>query len=180
MFLFVANSLATSIEVIFHDFRTFGVRYLGLNVLFTLLFIISFLCFFHPERDSWDPLMSFAGLYLYLAVLARIVAWRRASRGDSTHSFYSGAPWIMSRDNGAFELRIKLWFEPIMSSCISLFLLDLNRPLGIYLIIATACLWIVRVHSAITIRARVLDMNDAVADQEIVTDQFRHMRRDSF
>ncbi len=179
MLVLVTNGLALSVEVFLHNFKTFGVRYVGMQGIVPVLFIPLYLSFFLPQHDP-RPMFCFLGAYLLLIAFSRFSAFRRAARGDSTHSYYSGTPWIMGQNSRISEVAIKNYIEPLLAGVVAFLLLDYNLPLAIYLLIAISCLFAMNLQATMTMRGRVMDMNDAVAEQEIVAEQFRNMRRDNF
>lgn len=180
------NGLALSVEVFLHDFRSFGVRYVGLQGIVPVIFVPVLVSFFLPERGPISPehdptlLLCLLGIYLLLIAFARLSAFRRAATGDSTHSYYSGAPWIMGRNCRIPEVTLKAYLEPLLVAGLAFLLLDYNEPLAIYLLIAVSCLFAMNLQATMSMRGRVMDMNDAVAEQEIVAEQFRNMRHDNF
>ncbi len=169
---------ALSIEVFLH--RHFGARYIGFQGLVATALIGVFIVFCGDHGHDPRPMILFLVAYLVLVACARLDAFRRTMRGDKTHSRYSGTPWLIKPNARLSEITIKKFVEPIVVLGIAALISDYNQPLAAYLIVAVSCLVGSNLRAAMWMRGRVMDMNDAVADQEQVAQQFRDMRGDHF
>ena len=106
---FIVDAWAISVEVFLR--REFGWNYIGAKGAAVILLVPAFLLLW-PEHDP-RPLSWFLFIYLIMCAVARAQAWRRRSRSDANHSFYSGWPWAMTVFRGCSEVTVKQWFEPL-------------------------------------------------------------------
>jgi hypothetical protein len=175
---FLARTCATSVEVMLH--KRLGDRYLGLNAAAVLL-LIPMYSLFWPGYDL-RPLMWFLLVYLAAVVIARLDILTRNRNGTRIHRFYSGFPRCMSSRSKISELHCKRYVEPLLTALAGLGLYHLQgeRPLGVYLMIAAACLFISVTISEIQFEQRAAAMNDQVIEQEYVAERFREMQGNRF
>ncbi|MCE9592333.1 MAG: hypothetical protein K8S99_17650 [Planctomycetes bacterium] len=173
--VFFARSLAVSVEVFLR--RGFGERYIGLQAAVAMPIILFFGVFF-PEDDP-GPMLWFLLAYLVMCVRARIDGFRRRRRGElRSHSFYNGWPRL-ARVNPKFtESQVKRKTEPLLVLAVGYLVWQLNRPLGMYLILSAAALFLVAVLTERYERARAMDMNDAVIEQHRLAERFRELNDD--
>ncbi len=173
---FVAESWAVSVEVFLR--REFGWNYIGAKGAAVLLLIPMFMLLW-PEHDL-RPLLWFLVAYLAMCAVARAQAWRRRSRGDANHSFYSGWPLLMGIFRGCSEVTVKQWFEPLLVGTVAFVIGENNVPLAAYLLGAAVCLFMSVFTREQSVRQRAAAMNDAVMEQEIIAERFREMRGEQF
>jgi hypothetical protein len=172
--LFVARSLATSVEVFLHDSRTFGERYFGLQAAAAMLIIFLFPAF--SPREDPTPLYLFLGAYLVMWAAARSAAVKRRAKGElGEHSYYTGRPRLMGKSR---ETTVKGVIEPLVVWITGAFCLEFSPLLGGYLIVAGVGLLISVQTTLATERRRLLDMHDAYMEQRRVAEEWRRMRRD--
>jgi hypothetical protein len=174
---FVVRTWATSVEVLLH--KRVGDRYLGLQAAAVLLLIPIYSMFW--QGYNVGPLMWFLLVYLGAVAVARLNVVTRKRNGIRIHSFYTGFPRCMNKRTKMTELRCKQYFEPlyVASAGLGLYLLG-EQPLGAYLMIAGACLYISVTMAAIQFDQRAAAMNDQVIEQEYVAERFREMRGGQF
>ena len=174
--LFLARSLAATVEVFLHDVGTFGERYLGPQAAAGLVLIFVFPAF--SKGDDPTPMLVLLCTYVFMCVGVRAgIVKRRRLGGPQPHSFYSGRPHLMrlfGRRVG--EAKIKAVAEPILVWLAGVFLMPVSESLGSYLLLAGFGLVIsinVTLHSE---RQRALDMHDAFMEQRELAERFRKMR----
>jgi hypothetical protein len=173
----LARIFATSVEVLFH--KQVGDRYLGLNAAAVLL-LIPIYSVFWPGHDL-RPLMGFLLVYLGAVAIARLDVVKRKRNGMRIHSLYSGYPRYMNGRTKLTELQCKQYFEPLITAIAGAGLyVQGEQPLGAYLMIAGACLFISVTMAQLQFEQRAKAMNDQVIEQEFVADRFREMRGDQF
>lgn len=174
---FVARAWATSIEVLFH--KRVGDRYLGLNAAAVLLLIPIYSLFW--QGYDLRPLMWFLVVYLGAVVVARLGVVARKRNGVRIHSFYSGYPRFMNDRTKFSEVQFKKCLEPIVSAVFGAGLyVQGEQPLGAYLMIAGACLFITVSMAELQFNQRAMALNDQVIEQEYVAERFREMRGGQF
>jgi hypothetical protein len=170
--VFVCRALACSLEVFLHEPSSFGVRYLGMQVLGAagIMFLYPVLC---PQQDPM-PLVLYLMCFVGACVVIRIRTLLRNARGGTLeHSYYSGRPWLLRWAPDTAETKIKAGAEPLIVCFIGLMVLSQSQPLGSYLLLAALSLF-VSVNAGIGFdRTRMLDMNDAMLDQRRVLDELR-------
>jgi hypothetical protein len=177
--LFVARALAVSVEVFLHDPTTFGARYLGPQVLVTLLVMLCFPALW-PGADP-EPMRWFLGLFLVLcgAAQAAIASRRRRGKPDP-HSYYNGVPLLLKlprpRWSKVTEEDVKGYQEPAVVGLVGVLLIEANRPLSVYLMLAAVAMFLMeRVAQRVT-RNRLLDLQDAQLEQRSLVERFRKQR----
>ena len=171
---FVVQAWATSLEVFLH--RQFGERYLGVQAA-AILILVPVYCLAWPRYDL-QPMMAFLLFYLLLCVVHRIGGVARRLRGLHCHSYYTGWPHLMLFLRRSNEVTVKRFVEPLVVLGIGCWIRDGNPPLGTYLIGGSLCVFLAVTLSEQESRQRALDLNDAVIDQQDVTERFRTMRGD--
>ncbi len=167
------RTAATSLEVFFH--KRVGDRYLGLNAAAVLLLIPIYSLFW--QGYDLRPLMWFLVAYLGAVVIARLGVVTRKRNGVRIHSFYSGYPRFMNGRSKLSEVQWKKCVEPFVSGFFGAGLyVQGERPLGAYLMIAGACLFISVAMAELQFHHRAMALNDQVIEQEYVAERFREMR----
>lgn len=172
--IFICQSLAVTAEVTLLR-RRFGERYLGMQAGAGILIILLFsLCW--PGYDL-RPLMLYLIAYLVMCFRSRLNIIRRRLRGEFMHSYYSGLSRLTRLFPKASEVTVKRFIEPAALLGVSVMVMEFNQPLGTYLRLGGIGLFLSVNMIAVYDRARAMDLNDAVIDQEQVAEQFRNMRR---
>ncbi len=170
--LLFVESISFSLEVFLR--RDFGCRYIGRKALLATWLILGF-------AECWtgypvQSLHAFALVYSLFATYAWSRARIRLLRGDTAHSRYSGWPRYLRRHLHARETPIKKYFEPFAVLCIGLMICDNDRVLAMYLALASFCLFLTARRSDNWVRRRVLDVNDAIVEQQHVSARFQALR----
>lgn len=174
--LLTCRALAVSVEVFLHQAGSFGERYIGTQSAIALA-IIFFFPVLWPQHDP-APLMYFDAAFLLRCAVVRFsTIKRRIHGGVQPHSYYAGVPSLMSAKSKTPETRFKLLVEPLLVGITGLLAQEWNRPLGTYLVVAAIGLFLTVGVSLRQDRVRALDMNDAMADQRRIAEQWRGMRR---
>lgn len=175
--IFIAGSLATSVEVFLH--RRFGERYFGLQAV-AVLVIVPFYSLFWEGHDP-TGLMQFLGAYIVMCFLARLSVMARVRRGGpQEHTRYNGYPRLMAITRWISERTLKLVVEPMIVFFVGVLTMPVNEPLGGYLMLAALGLLVSTHMAAGYDRVRALDMHDAYLDQNQVAQDFREMRNEQW
>jgi hypothetical protein len=172
--VFLVQAWATSVEVFLH--RRFGERYLGVQAA-AILLLIPVYCLAWPHQDL-QPMIGFLLFYVLMCAIHRIDGLASRLRGMRCHSYYTGWPHLMGLLKRANEVTVKRYAEPLLVLGIGYFIRGGNPPLGTYLIGSSLCLFLSVTLSEEQSRQRALDLNDAVIDQQQVSERFRTMRGD--
>ncbi len=171
--LFICRTWATSLEVFLH--RDIGERYLGLQAAAVLLLVPLYLLGW--EGYDVRAVVYFLPAYLLMCVVARMGSLARRTRGEQSHSMYTGWPRCMGPRSKWTELTVKQFVEPGIVFANGWMLRELHEaPLGTYLMIGAVCLFISVSSSTAMERLRAMDLNDAVKEQEFVAERLRGMR----
>lgn len=171
----ICQALAVSSEV--HLRRGFGVRYMGLQAALAAVAIPCF-CIFFPHDDP-RPLQWFMLAYLGMCAWNRMGSVRRALRGDHVHSRYNGTPLLGRVLPRTSELTVKRFVEPAVVFTLGLIVMEVNRPLGAYLLLSAFGLSATTGMIELYGKQRAQDMYDAFEDQRDLGERFRRMRGDS-
>jgi hypothetical protein len=176
--VFVARSLAVSVEVFVHKTDSFGERYLGLQAGAAMLLIFFWPVFCEPIHDP-RPMLIFLLTYLAMCAAVRARLNLRARRGKpQPHTRYTGTPRLMRFTGRMDESKVKCTVEPAFVFLIGGVALTVSPPLGGYLMFASLGLLISNSLAEGCERQRTRDMHDAYLDQRRVVDRFRDLRRD--
>lgn len=170
--MMLCSSWATSLEVFLH--KGMGHRYHGLQAAAVLL-LVPFYSLAWSEYDL-RPLMCFLGAYVVMCLVTRVDGLLRRSRGMQQHSFYSGWPRLMGQKCRIDEVAFKRFVEPVFALLAGYGLRQIDPPLGTYLMIGGVCMFLTVSAGQTVERARAVDMNDAVIEQEWIAERFREMR----
>jgi len=171
----VCMSASLPIELLFHDFRTFGVRSIGARVAPAVLLMFVFAGFDANENSL--PLFGLIIATVLLTVIAQICCRFRNRRGFNLHSRYSGRPYATKLVNWS-ETNIKR-LEPLLACGIGCIVhVCFNHPLGSFLIVAAICMWITVGIDRMVSGDRALDMNDQMIEQRVAMENLRDMRGD--
>jgi hypothetical protein len=167
--LLIANAGATSVEVFLH--RRFGARYLGFQAMAAVPLILIFALYW-PQTDI-DPLMVFLLAYLGMCMVARLGMMLRT---DVEHSYYSGWPHLLSPKAAGKELFFKQFVEPAFVIFGGVLVRDWNDPLGAYLTFAGCCLFISNTLNRMAASQRVMNVRDAMYEQQQLAETLRGIR----
>ncbi len=176
--VFVARSMAVTVEVFLHKTDSFGERYLGLQAGASLLAIFFWPAFCEPWHDP-EPVLMFLLAYVAMcaAVRARL-AIRRKRNLPQPHSRYTGTPRLMRFTGRMNEVKVKCMVEPLFTFAVGGVVLSVSPPLGGYLMVASLGLLISTNLTEGYERERARNMHDAYLEQRRVVDRFRDLRRD--
>lgn len=169
--LFLVRVAAVSVEVFLH--KRLGSRYCRAQAAMVVPLGVIYAWAWNFSGYRIEPVMYFFGAYLVALVISQIAILIRIRRGDQEHSMYSGYPWMLRPSLAARELRIKLWFEPFLVGLIGVLVNELDKPLGVYLMIAGCSLFINNALAALWRRRQVVDLQDAVFEQSHLAGTFR-------
>ena len=172
----VIRSWAASVEVFLR--RDFGSHYLG-----TQAALVIPLCVFWAslwEGHDARPLVIFLLCYLVFCVHARLGVWRRYLKGQHEHSHYNGWPRLMKLFPRSSERTIKLYVEPGLVFGIAFLIGNHNPPLCFFLFIAGGATFALNADIDTHERWRARQMNDAAIEQQLVAEQFREVRGESW
>jgi hypothetical protein len=170
----VMQVFARSIEVFLR--RDFGHRYLGLQGALVLVLVPVFSLLF-PGYDL-RPLLLLLPAYLFFCVIHRLRQFRVRRNVPPRHSYYNGRPLLNSLLRKLDESWIKRFCEPFLVVVAGGMVGDWNVPLGAYLSVAGICLFFVENLLAIRESQQATDLNDALIEQQLRAERFRHMRGD--
>lgn len=153
----------------------FGSRYIGIQGMAVIPIIVGFsmLCEGHDIR----PLYYFLLCYLGMVGLRRAEMAVRVRKGERNHSRYSGTPVLMPRWS---EITVKKYVEPAVTFFVGILICQFNIPLGVYVFLGGVMLLLTIQSAERWVRMRVREMNDAVFDQEVISERFRDLRGDNF
>lgn len=174
--LFVIRALATSVEVFLH--RDMGPRYLGFNAIAVLVFIPVYCAFW--EGYNLEPMMWFLVAYVVMLLVTRLSVIRQRFRGEVGHSFYNGFPRLLTPKARVDEVSFKRHHEPIFVGLMGLFVSVINPPLGWFWMFGAAALILKGFISDQTNEVRVMDLRDAMIEQQILSDKFRSRNPNRF
>ena len=163
--------LETSIVVFLH--HGFGHRYLGLQAVVVIPAILVYSTLW--QGHDLNPLMLFLGGYLLACAWARLVSWQARKRG-TTHSHYSGSPYVMRWRvfrGWLSERTAKGRVEPLLTFVTGWLLMPVSEPLGSYLMLAAAGLLFSVQLSVSYEHKRMADAQDAYLEQRQLAERFR-------
>lgn len=170
--LFASQVITSPIEPIL---RTgFGRRYFGLPSFFGL-FALPLWMLFWPEQDS-RPIWGLWCLFIVMQLYARIQCVLMGRQGQLIHTRYNGFPRLGFILRRTHERILKGNCEPMLVMGVGLFVMNSSPPLGSYLFTAGICLAINLLVLDALERARVMDMNDALIEQESLAERLREQR----
>ncbi len=158
----LVRGVAVSVEVFLH--RRFGLRYLSqYGCLGAFVMMLYWFCW--PDAES-GPFMAYLFLYLanwlFITFTTRVRFWR----GDNEHTLYSGYPIVLRRGREHREYKVKQFFEPLLVGAVGFYVLQWNRPLGIYWIGAGVCLFISSAWERSWLNWQALALHDATLEQQ--------------
>jgi hypothetical protein len=174
--MLVIYAWSASIEVLLH--RRFGERYLAVRGPAVIPLVLVYgACW---EGRDIVPLLCFLAAYLVMCARARVDTLARRKRGELGHSMYSGVPRLMKPFPRWRESVVKRFAEPLLVLAAGCVTCAIDEPLGLYLILGSFCVFATATAGAGWDRNRVLDLNDAVIEQQWRAEQFRAVRGDRF
>lgn len=168
---FLSQSLAVSVEVFLHS--RIGSRYLGGAGAFVLLIIPVYSTLW--EEHDVMPLFQYLIAYLMLCAVVRVGSLRRRFKGTEGHSYYSGYPTLLYLPvlRRFSEPTFKAVIEPMLVFLTGTFVMPANEPLGSYLMMGAAGMFLSVALARSYQRTRMLDMRDAYIAERNVAEQFR-------
>lgn len=167
----VAQILAMSVHPMLRT--TFGARYFDFRAGIAVVVILLFSAFWREHDPYW--LYGFAFAFMFTCAMARKRVHERAKRGEHQHSYYSGWPllcrmWPFRRWR---ERTVKGIAEPLLVAGIAGLILQMNQPLGVYLLWCAAAMRLTQKLAEGYERTRMLDMRDAYLEQQHAAERFR-------
>lgn len=176
--VFVARSMAVSVEVFLHKTDSFGERYLSLQAAAAILIIFFWPVLCEPWHDP-EPMLMFLLAYLMMCAAVRSRLAIRSKRNlPQPHSRYTGTPRLMRFTGRMDEVRVKCIVEPLFTIAVGGLVLAASPPLGGYLMVAALGLLISNNLIEGSDRERVRNMHDAYLEQRRIVERFRDLRRD--
>lgn len=167
--IILVRGMAVTLEVFLHT--GFGVRYIGSQALIGILVIAGWAMLAGPRDEM--PLIMFGAAVVVLCGCQRIDAAIRRKRGIREHSRYTGYPWLLPRTMASSESAMKGVLEPMLAGAIGWWIAPLSPPLGTYLMLASVALFLSNLMDERAEAQQALDLDDAMMDQIIKSQQFR-------
>ncbi|MBX9653852.1 hypothetical protein K2Y11_09585 [bacterium] len=172
VFNLVIGAGAVSGEVFLH--RRFGKRYLGTQA-FAVFLVVPIFAMFFPQ-DNPELLMSFLPVYLGMVILARLGIWWRHRKRDIEHSYYNGWPIFLRSSAIRNEYFCKQVLEPGLILAIAVWIAEWNRLFACYLLFVTFCLVFNNLRMRDQEQKRVMDVDDAIIQQQQLAERLRGLR----
>lgn len=161
----VVQIISHMVELFLRRPGTFGSRYVGFQFVLSWLFLFFFPVFF--QREDPRPLLAFWVASTVMLLVHRIAGGWRQWYGHETHSRSGGESWF----SGSFTARCVKELLALIALAIGAF--SFSAPLGTYLMISAACLYLSMVYLAEADRARVRAAKDARMDAEWMATQMQ-------
>ena len=174
--MLIVQIYSTSVEVFLH--RHFGERYLGFQA-FSVLILVPIHAYFLQGADC-TLLTWFLLAYLMACVLQRIGMVRRKWRGVIQPSRYNGYPWLLTPRCRIDEIVFKHWIEPLLVGVLGIALAPMDTALCSYFIAAAIALYLKGQMTSKLHGAQLLDMQDAMFDQQRRAEEFSRMNGQLF
>lgn len=172
--LIACHFVSLPVELLLHNVKTFGIRSVGPRIGGALLLMFLFVAF-HPDENC-RFLVGFMIAVAALGSVAQISAMMRQRRGQASHSRYAGRPYLMWALPNWSEITIKR-LEPIVIWAAGGVIHHFNHPLGSFLIASAVGLGIKVGAEYRGMRARSLDISDALISQKISIERVRNGQR---
>ncbi|QYO62488.1 hypothetical protein [Leptolyngbya sp. 7M] len=169
--VFLANAVASPVEVFLRT--KFGSNYFGMPSVVALLLVPMWALFWPQESPA--GICVFWLLFIAFQLRARIETFRMLARGEHVHTRYNGWPRLARIFKRMPESRIKAGLEPLLVFAVGVLMMPLSQPLGSYLMVAAFALGMTHAVIDSVERARALEMNDAMIEQQALADRFRQM-----
>jgi len=163
---------AVSGEVFLH--RRFGSRYLNIQAASVLLIVPIYSCLW--EGHDTRPLYWYLAAYLLMVFVARLSISYRQWKRDNEHTFYNGLPVLLRRSAYRYEQIFKQFVEPSLVIAVAFLMTDWNPPLGMYLVMVAFCLFIHSARMNGYAHLQLMDLHDAVIEQQQRAERFRDLR----
>lgn len=171
--LFFIKVWATSLEMFLHYGK--GVRYPGLAGAAVLVWVPVWCMFWEYHHPG--PMFEFLFLYIVMCVIHRIASLVRFASGKQQgHSYYSGTPLICLTNPTGSILTARRVVEPAMVAFLGCFIGPTYEPLGVYLLGGAVCLFLSNLTATAIGHTQVLDMQDAMVEQQWMAEQLRRRR----
>lgn len=171
----IVEAFSFSVEAFLR--RGFGCRYIDRQAALAPMLMSLFVVLSPPDDQA--PMLCFLLAYLVMAAWQWTLARWRLLRGDDEHSRYSGWPRCLRAHLAHREHRIKKYFEPFAVICISGLIGEHSPCMAAYLAVSAACLFVSGQRAEGWMRRRVIDMNDAVVEQQHVAERFQTLNQRS-
>jgi hypothetical protein len=171
--VFVARMFASPLEACLR--REFGPKYFGFAAFGSLVLLPLWMAFW-PDKSS-DALNCFSVLVLFMFARARAESSRMLRNGANVHTRYNGWPRLSRWFPRMSEAKVKSKVEPAFCFIAGIFLMYLSEPLGSFVLVATVGLVLSQSTIESVERARVMELNDAMIEQQSIAERFREMQR---
>ena len=168
---FLAQVGAVSVEVFLH--KRIGKRYCRLQAFMVLPLGLFSAWLWELQGYDVGPFLCFLVVYVGAVAIAQLAGIIQSRRGEHVHTQYNGWPMLLREENGPRELAIKQFAEPMIVFAIGMLIYGANKPLGVWLIFAAACLFVSNSLNRLAQKHRVDDMRDAVFAQQQTAGEFR-------
>lgn len=171
--VFVARMFASPLEVCLR--RHFGPKYFGFAAVASLVLMPLWMAFW-PDKSS-DALNCFSLLVLFMFARARAESSRMLREGTNVHSRSNGISRLSRWFPRMAEAKVKAKVEPAFCVIVGILLMYLSEPLGSFVLIATVGLVLAQSTIDSVERARVMELNDALIEQQSIAERFREMQQ---
>jgi hypothetical protein len=173
-FVLAARVVASPVEVILR--KNFGSKYFGIPSAIALFAVPAWTLFWPGESPV--GMWALWILFVLMQLRARLESVRMVAKGDVVHTRYNGWPRLASVFKRMSEQKIKAGLEPVVVFLVGALLMQVSQPLGSYLMVAAFSLGFN--HSVIegVERAKAMELNDALIEQQAMAERFRQMQRD--
>ena len=169
---FLAQVGAVSVEVFLHS--RIGQRYCRLQAFMVIPLGLVYAWMWQFQGYDEEPFLMFLVTFVGAVAIAQLAAIVRSRRGDHVHTQYNGWPSLLREDAADKELVFKQVVEPLIVLAFGIMLVNgVNKPLGVWLIFAAACLFVSNSLNRLAQKRRVDDMRDAVFAQQQTAQEFR-------
>lgn len=174
--VFVARMLASPLEACLR--REFGQKYFGIEALASLGLLPLWMAFW-PGMSA-DGLICFWVYVLFMLARARAESLRMLRHGANVHTRYSGWPRLSRWFPRMSEAALKAKYEPAFCFLAGILLFCVTEPLGSFVLVATVGLVLTQSTIEAVERARVMELNDAMIEQQSLAGRFREMQRNQW
>lgn len=171
---FVARVLATPLEVGLRN--GFGPKYFGFQAVAAAAVVPLWMAFWPGHGAAL--LNGFWILMLIMFARARIQSMRMVAKGDFVHTRYSGTPVLGRYFKRMSEAKIKAMCEPGIGLLIGGLIWQVDEPLGSLFVVSALSLFVVQATVENVYNARTAELNDALIEQQAISERFREMQRD--
>jgi len=171
--VFVARMFASPLEACLRT--EFGPKYFGFAALAALALMPLWMAFW-PDKSS-TPLTGFWIYVLLMFARARAESGRMLRDGTNVHSRSNGISRLSRWFPRMAEAKVKAKVEPGFCFIMGILLMYLSEPLGSFVLIATVGLVLAQSTIDSVERARVMELNDALIEQQSIAERFREMQR---